>query len=70
MMGLSSLADCVMDKDRFRIECIFWRRAKVAEQEFVYANRKYFPENKLNWQDRELFYRLAELFYAPKREGF
>lgn len=59
-----------MDKELFIIENRFWRKAKLAEQEFVYANRKYFPENKLNWKDRELFYRLAELFYAPKREGF
>lgn len=59
-----------MDKELFIIENRFWRKAKLAEQEFVYTNRKYFPENKLNWQDRELFYRLAELFYAPKREGF
>ena len=59
-----------MDKELFIIENRFWRKAKLAEQEFVYANRKHFPENKLNCKDRELFYRLAELFYAPKREGF
>jgi hypothetical protein len=59
-----------MDKDILRIECRFWRKAKIAEQEFVYANRQHFQPNKLNSAERELFYRLAELFYAPKREGF
>jgi len=59
-----------MNKELLIIENRFLRKAKVAEQEFVYANRKYFHENKLNWKDRELFYWLTELFYAPKREGF
>lgn len=59
-----------MNKELFIIENRFRRKATVAEQEFVYASRKYFSENKLNCQDRGLFYRLAELFYAPKREGF
>lgn len=59
-----------MDKELFIIGNRFWRKAKLAEQEFVYANRKYFPKNKLNWQDMELLHWLTELFYAPKREGF
>lgn len=60
----------MFDKELFWIESRFWQKAKIAEQEFVYANRKFFGIKKLICFEMRLSVMLAELFYAPKREGF
>jgi len=59
-----------MEKEIFNIEHRFWQKATIAEQEFVYANRRHFPKNKSNVIESELLYLLREFFYKPKREGF
>ena len=60
----------MFDKDLFMIENKIWKKAKIAEQEFVYENRKYFGIKKLICFEMRLSGMLAELFYAPTREGF